>query len=392
VNTRRADLGLSVTRVTGASSVVQLRGSYNLNAADHQFFDVTEDVRRSTGFGELSYSFTDQYNQFLVGAAFNADMANVKGPSASSASGTPIDYAYLTPALFLQNAFSITDHVSATATARGDIHSKYGIFFSPQLSVLLKPVENWSVRLSASHGFNAPTPFIEEVDPVGVHRVNGFESGAERAVGAETVDHGSIDVHGMISKLALKGTVFGTVIHHPVVAIPAAGGRYSFASSQFAHSARGAELSAVFNLAPLIFTGLYTYTDSRERSSLTSEVESAAPYVPRHTGGVDVAWNHARRGTRIALESFFTSRQLLKDDPALEVSKPYAVTGIQMSQKFGRFKLFANIENLTDVRQTKYAPVVLPARATDGRWTVTPWSPLEGRTFSVGVRLNGRDR
>jgi iron complex outermembrane receptor protein len=73
----------------------------------------------------------------------------------------------------------------------------------------------------------------------------------------------------------------------------------------------------------------------------------------------------------------------------LKVSKPYAVTGILFSQKVGRFKLFANIENLTDVRQTKYAPVVLPARGADGRWTVTPWAPLEGRTFSLGLRVHG---
>ena len=390
--TRRGDVGLNFNRMTGASSVVQFRGSYNLNAVDHQFFDVAEESRRSTGFGELSYSFTDQYNQLLVGAAFNADMATVKGPSASSASGTPIDYTWVTPALFLQNAFSITDQVWATATARGDMHSRYGTFFSPRLSLLIKPTENWSVRLSGAHGFNAPTPFIEEVDATGVHRVNGFEPDAPRAVGAETADHGSADVHAILGRLQLHGTVFATVVHHPVVAFPASGGRYSFANSEFAHSSRGIELSGGYDLAPFSVAGLYTYTDSRERSSLTSEIESAASYVPRHTGGGNIAWEGAGRRTRISLESYFTSRQLLNDDPALNVSKPYAVTGIQMSQKLGRFKLFANIENVTDVRQPKYAPVVLPTRATDGRWAVTPWAPLEGRVFSVGVRMHGSGR
>jgi outer membrane receptor for ferrienterochelin and colicins len=387
--TQRGDVGLSVNRVTGASSVVQLRGSYNLNAVDHRFFDEVENSHRSTGFGELSYSFTDQYNQFLAGAAFDADIAKVKGPSASSANGTPIDYAYLTPALFLQNAFNVNDRLSVTATARGDMHSQYGTFFSPRLSMLLKPVEDWSVRLSATHGFYAPTPFIEEVDPVGAHRVNGFESGAPRAVGAETADYGSADVHGTVGPFELNGTLFGTVLHHPVVTIPASGGRYTLANSEFSHSARGLELFGVYDFEPLFITALYTYTDARERSSIASKVEMAAPYAPRHTGGVDITWEDGKRGTWIALESFYTSRQLLTDDPALAVSKPYAITGILFSQKVRHFKLFANIENLGDVRQTNYAPVVLPSRATDGRWTVTPWAPLEGRTFSVGVRVHG---
>jgi iron complex outermembrane receptor protein len=387
--TRRGDVGLTMNRVTGGSSVVQLRGSYNINAVDHWFGGVQEDSKRSTGFGELSYSFTDQYNQFLVGAALDADMANVKGPSATSANGTPIDYTFLTPALFLQNAFSVTDQVTVTATARGDHHSRYGTFFSPRLSMLIKPTEDWSFRLSGTRGFYAPTPFVEDVDPVGAHVVNGFATGDASTVSAETAEYGSADLHGTVGPFELNGTVFGSVVHHPVLAIPAPGGRYSFVNSVNAHSARGLELFGVYDLEPLFITALYTYTDARERAAITSEVEAAATYSPRHTGGVDVTWEDARRGTWIAVESFFTSRQLLNEDPGLEVSKPYAVTGILMSQKIGRFKLFANVENLTDVRQTKYAPVVLPARAADGRWTVTPWAPLEGRTFSLGLRVHG---
>lgn len=40
-----------------------------------------------------------------------------------------------------------------------------------------------------------------------------------------------------------------------------------------------------------------------------------------------------------------------------------------------------------DVRQTREHPLVRPARAPDGRWTVDAWAPLEGRTFNGGVRV-----
>jgi hypothetical protein len=63
------------------------------------------------------------------------------------------------------------------------------------------------------------------------------------------------------------------------VVIPAAGGRYAFASSKFAHSSRGLELSARYDMAPLSINGLYTFTDSRERSSLTSRYASFARIV-----------------------------------------------------------------------------------------------------------------
>ena len=387
-DTRRGDVGLTTSRVVGDRGVLRLRGSYNLNSVDHAFGAVQEETRRSTGFGELSYSLTHTYNELLIGAAIDADVAKVKEAS-STTTGTPVDYTFVTPAAFVQESWSATDQVSFIASARADMHSEYGTFLSPRLSMLIKPVEEWSLRLSGTRGFFAPTPFIEETDPVGAHTVNGFQSGDPRPVTAETAEYGSVDLHGTVGPFELNGSVFGSIIHHPVLARATTDGRYNLVNSRFAHSARGLELFAVYDLEPLFITGLYTYTDARERLNPTSDVETAAPFAPRHTGGVDITWEDAKRGTWIALESFYTSRQRVTDDPNLLVSKPYALTGILLSQKVGRFKLFANVENLTDVRQTKYSQLVLPIRAKDGRWTATPWAPLEGRTFSIGLRVHG---
>ncbi len=55
-------------------------------------------------------------------------------------------------------------------------------------------------------------------------------------------------------------------------------------------------------------------------------------------------------------------------------------------RKVGRVKVFINAENLTDVRQTKFDSLVLPAQAIDGRWTVDAWAPLDGRSFNAGIR------
>jgi iron complex outermembrane receptor protein len=49
--------------------------------------------------------------------------------------------------------------------------------------------------------------------------------------------------------------------------------------------------------------------------------------------------------------------------------------------------LFLNSENLLDVRQTRYDPLVLPAPRPDGRWTVDAWAPLDGRVINGGIRL-----
>ena len=59
-------------------------------------------------------------------------------------------------------------------------------------------------------------------------------------------------------------------------------------------------------------------------------------------------------------------------------------------RKLGRFRLFINAENLTNVRQTKWNSLIRPARGVDGRWTVEAWAPLDGRVFNGGIRMRLR--
>ena len=47
--------------------------------------------------------------------------------------------------------------------------------------------------------------------------------------------------------------------------------------------------------------------------------------------------------------------------------------------------MFINLENILNVRQTKYDPMV--ERAPDGRWTVDAWAPTDGFVANAGVRL-----
>ena len=90
---------------------------------------------------------------------------------------------------------------------------------------------------------------------------------------------------------------------------------------------------------------------------------------------------------RVGLELYFTGSQRLEDNPFRARSRPYVVLGLLAERQFGRIRLFINGENLTGVRQTRWDPMLLPARAVDGRWTVDAWAPLEGLNLNGGVRL-----
>jgi outer membrane receptor for ferrienterochelin and colicins len=63
------------------------------------------------------------------------------------------------------------------------------------------------------------------------------------------------------------------------------------------------------------------------------------------------------------------------------------IGGLLAERQLGRYRLFINGENLTGVRQTRWDPLLRPARAPDGRWTVDAWAPLEGRNVNGGIRI-----
>jgi iron complex outermembrane receptor protein len=72
-------------------------------------------------------------------------------------------------------------------------------------------------------------------------------------------------------------------------------------------------------------------------------------------------------------------------------SRPYLLVGLLGERAFetrtGVARLFVNLENLTNVRQTRFDSLVLPARGRGGRWTTDAWTELVGFTVNGGVRF-----
>ena len=90
---------------------------------------------------------------------------------------------------------------------------------------------------------------------------------------------------------------------------------------------------------------------------------------------------------RLGFEAYYTGRQRLDDNPYRTRSRPYVELGVLGEIVLGNVRLFVNAENLLDIRQTKYDPLLLRTRAPEGRWTVDAWGPTDGFTVNGGIRL-----
>jgi outer membrane receptor for ferrienterochelin and colicins len=92
---------------------------------------------------------------------------------------------------------------------------------------------------------------------------------------------------------------------------------------------------------------------------------------------------------RVGIECYYTGEQRLENNPYRNTSRPYLIVGAMAERKVAKHvKLFIHLENLSNVRQTRWDSILLPSRNPNGRWTVDAWAPLDGRVINGGARFS----
>ncbi|MFK7955582.1 MAG: TonB-dependent receptor plug domain-containing protein [Lysobacterales bacterium] len=372
-DTDRFDVGLVLERPLSNWGYAQIRASGTRQSHDHRFGDLPEDDQHETLLIEASLAGETQAASWVGGLAYQSD-------DYTSDTFPGFDYRYKAPAVFGQLTYDLGSQISLAASARWDDHSEYGGQFSPRLSLLYRPGP-WTVRMSHGRGFYAPTPFVEETEAAGLSRLEPLSGLKEES--AETL---SLDLGYTAGGLEAGLTVFASDIDDAVRLQPTTQNRIQLINQFGVTRTRGVETLLRWRKTPYVVTASYLYLDAKE--PLTEGAgRRTVPLTPQHSAGIVAMWEQHGRG-RVGLELYYTGRQSLEGNPFRTHSDPYLHIGLLGEIVLGRYRLFLNLENLLDVRQTKDDPLVLPSRALDGRWTVDAWSPLEGFIANVGVRVS----
>ncbi len=99
----------------------------------------------------------------------------------------------------------MTPALSLSSSARLDVHSEYGTFFSPRVSALARSGAG-RARVSVGTGFFASTPLTEETEAAGLTRLARRRAARSRARAQRVVrpvTHGwTVLVHGDVVRLA----------------------------------------------------------------------------------------------------------------------------------------------------------------------------------------------
>jgi iron complex outermembrane receptor protein len=379
LGTSRGDLGGVMRRALASSRLVSVRGSYAREAQDRTFGEARERGVRSTGFGEISLQGASTRHTWVVGGAYQHDGYDARD--------LPMfGYSFNAPAVFGQDEFG-AGSIRASLSGRLDAHDEYGALASPRGSLLWRPNTEWTVRVSAGGGAFAPTPFVEDTDETGLSRVAPLEGlKAERAWGS------SVDVTKRVGGLEVTGTFFASTVRNPVQLIDGSGRPgvqpdrpFIFVNASGSTQTIGSEALGRYRSGPFLAVATYAFVQSREFDE-ESATRREVPLTPRHYGTLDFMYETENWG-RAGLELYYVGRQSLDENPFRTRGVGQFIFGALIEKRFERLRVFVNSENLGNVRQTYYDPLVRPERHPDGRWTVGAWAPLDGRVINGGIRL-----
>jgi outer membrane receptor for ferrienterochelin and colicins len=368
LNTRRYDIGGSADFLLARNYVIALSGAAVWQRHDHLFGDIRERDRHDSVFAEASVRHTSGRHTWVAGVGLDRDNYNPLDVSRFA-------YDYTIPGLFLQDDIVVSPWLSVSASGRLDFHSQYGLFASPRISGLLR-AKKWTSRVSLGQGFFGPTPLTEETEAAGLTRLEIPQPlRAERGISA------SLDVTRSLGPGTYTVTVFGSRVTNPLFVERVTS--YELTNLMRPSTNVGLEFLATFKHGPFAGAATYTYVQSRENENgQRVDVE----LTPRQNLGLVGTWEN--ENSRVGVEFYYTGQQRLEANPYRSSSLPYVLVGLLAEHRFGHFRIFVNTENLTNVRQTRWDPLLRPSQGPDARWTVDAWAPLDGRVLNGGVRLN----
>lgn len=349
----------------------------NLQLPNYRFAGV-----QLSSFTELNYHFARKKHDIVVGLDFRTD--HFTG-SADSSDGSP-SYSYLTAGFFAQYLYRITDKTTAEGGIRIDYNNKHRIFALPHVGVLQKWNDFFSTRFNFSMGYKLPTIFQDETEEA---RFAGVLPIAD-SVKPELSLGGTADIQVRIpTQMGLVVTVqqmyFLTHLLNPLrpqwITQDSCESctQLNYISGKGFQQTKGIETAIRLAYRGFGFGVSYSLTDNNLR---INGVRSIAPLTSKHI--VSLLTDYTIKNFTIGVDAYYYSAVKLSDG---SVGHGIWEMGIVSQYSHKYFLLFANLENVFNIRQSSYGPLVF-ANPTFARPAFKEiYAPLEGRLFNAGIKI-----
>jgi iron complex outermembrane receptor protein/outer membrane receptor for ferrienterochelin and colicins len=171
---------------------------------------------------------------------------------------------------------------------------------------------------------------------------------------------------------------FYTEIEDPLVLLESPSGIFRFVTAEQRVRSRGFETNARLSYDIVKLFAGYTFTHAKADYL---SVNQTLPLTPKSRINSALLFEK-EESFKAGVEAYYTSSQFLSDGFR---TKPFWVLGIFGEKVFGKYSLFINFENITDTRQGRLTPVVLPPHEMPTFAEI--YTHTEGRVINGGIKI-----
>jgi len=299
-------------------------------------------------FSEISYFVNAKKHQWVNGLNFYNDDFQQKQPSINS-----LSYTYQTFGFFSQDNWHLTKKLYLEPGIRLDYNVQKGSFFLPRLAIMYHFTDKFFTRLSGGLGYKLPTPFTDEAERTRFQKIimpNNLQ--VEKSNGLNLDFNYKTPLFDDFF-LTFNQAFFVIQINHPIIA-NADSLQNQIVYNQNENKSlfnQGFNTNITLSLDELILYVDYTYLDARKQYDNNKQLE----LTPKNRLTTTLAYEDEEEGWKIGLEAFYFGIQQLEDG---NKSRNYWLLSASAQKTFGHFTLALNVENILDVRQTRYEKIV----------------------------------
>jgi len=365
----------------GKITVRQAMNYFNRTIAlpDYKFHGV-----QLASVSEVSYSFTKNNHTVIAGVDVRTDafQDKIKDTVAHR------NYSYQTLGFFMQYTGRFKRGTTLEAGFRGDYNLQKGFVPLPFVALMQQWHRHFVTRLSGGMGYKLPTIFQGESEEFNFRNVRTLSSGLQPELSAG----GTLQLMAPLPNfngvnITLSQLWFYTHLFRPLLAEVRPISNCITLDCQelmFANGSGNIETKGVETRFQLYYRGFsfatgYTFT---AHTHTVGGITKAAAITAPHQVSLLVGYELFKRFSA-GIDAYWFSPQTLSDGT---ITRSIWEVGLNTQLNLKYVIVFANVENMLDIRQSKYGNLVKPYPTYRKPQFAEIYAPLEGTIFNVGFK------
>ena len=374
--TNRYSTQLSIEHIINDKATFSFKNSVSYYNRSIQIPDYLFSGVQLSSYSEVNFNYKKEKSEWISGINFLTD----KFTQNNYDTIVPVNYNQNTIGAFVQNTWNASKTITLETGLRGDYQNDYGFFLLPRLAALLKINNQLTSRIGGGLGYKAPNVFTEDAERIqfkNVLPVDIKSRAAEKSYGGNfDINYRTTLFNNSIS-LSINQLFFYTRINNPLVLTKLANGYYDYLQPKGFIDTKGIETNVKLTYKNFkLFIG-YTFSDVQQHYTATT----AFALVAKHRLN-NVLVYEVEDKLKVGLEGYYYSPQKLNDGAT---GKAYWLTGCMIEKLWKHFSIFANFENFTDTRQTRF-DTIYTGTITNPIFRDI-YAPLDGFVLNGGFKL-----